>query len=253
MQLAKSTSDLELKELPRWKKIAENNVKIYLKRFIKNKEVVSRQELVDIWGKSVKTIQRYIKDGMPIHPESTRVFQFFNLEEVTTWRDRSIDKVMSQKTAKPSTTEIEVNIDVESDGDESLVALDDMSRKLKADADDAELKVKLNTIKLAEAEGRVVDANDLDRAMGELATVHKTDKIHDENLLPILLENKNAGEIKKLLQEHNFERLEMLDKIVNREFKSVETMYDVVEVVLQQLRDGVEPESLVKRLKGSLV
>ena len=89
--------------------------------------------------------------------------------------------------------------------------------------------------------------------MSELAVVHKTDKIHDENLLPILLENKNAGEIRSLLQEHNFERLEMLDKIVNKEFKSAETMYDIIEAVLQNLKSGTEPESIIKRINGSLI
>ena len=249
MAIAKSTTTSEIKELQKWKKIEDSGLGIVLKRFINNQEVVSRQELIEIWGKSAKTIQRYIKDGMPQHSNSTRAFQFFNLEEAEAWRNKSIDKVMSIKTLRP-TTDITVDINNENQ-DETPKG--DLERKLKADADDAELKVRLNTIKLAEAEGRVVDANDLDRAMSELAIVHKTDKIHDENLLPIILENKDAGEIKTLLQEHNFERLEMLDKIVNKEFRSMETMYDIVEVVLHQLKDGVEPESLVKRLKGSLV
>jgi len=251
MLLAKNNSELELKELPKWKKIATGNISIILKRFISNKEVVSKQELVELWGKSAKTIQRYVEKGMPVHPSSTRAFQVFELEEAKVWRDKSVDKVMSLKTEKPKSREIEV--DAETDSEDDAVEQNDLLRKLKADADSAELKVQLETIKLAEAENRVVDANDLDRSMSELAIVHKTDKIHDENLLPILLENKDAGEIKMLLQEHNFERLDMLDKIVNREFKSKETMYDIVEVVLQKLKDGVEPESLVKRLNGSLV
>lgn len=250
MVIAKNTDPSELKELPKWKKLEASGVKIVLKRFIGDKEVISRQELASILNKGDKTIQRYIKDGMPQHEKASRAFQVFNLSEVIAWRDKTIDKTMSIKTSKPQTTNIEV--DTENQDDE-LILTDDLSRKLKADADDAELKVKLNTIKLALAEGEVVDANDLDRAMSELAIVHKTDKIHDENLLPVLLENKDAGEIKKILQDHNKERLKMLDKIVNREFKSMETLHDIVEATLHQMKEGVEPESIIKRINGSLI
>lgn len=246
MVLAKNTSEEEIKELSKWKKVENTGTTVTLKRFIENREVISKTELMKLWGKSTKTIQRYISDNMPIHEKSSRAFQIFDIEKVVSWRDGNIDKTMSIKTS--ALGEIE-----KSSKDLSADKTSDIERKLKADADDAELKVKLNTIKLAEAEGRVVDANDLDRAMSELAIVHKTDKIHDENLLPVILENKDAGEIKTLLQDHNHERLAMLDKIINKEFKSKETMYDIVEATLHQLKDGVEPESIVKRIKGSLI
>ncbi len=212
-------------------------------------KVVLKTELADILNVKARQIGNYIKKGMPVHSVGKRNAQSFDVEVCKKWKNKNIDKIMSIKTTKPKKTNIEVPTDADHEGEEK----DDLSRKIKADADKAELGVKLDTIKLAEAEGRVVDANDLDRAMSELAIVHKTDKIQDENLFPVLLENKNAGEIKALLQEHNFERLEMLDKIINKEFKSEETMYDIVEVILQQLKDGVEPESLIKRIKGSLV
>lgn len=251
MPLAKNRTKLEEKELPKWKKIFEGGTIISLKRFIANEEVISRQELIELWKKNTKTIQRYIKDGMPAHPLSSRAFQFFNLEEVTKWRDGSIDKTMSQKTtARPSPSVLD---HVEDISTEEVKQRSDLSRKYTADAENAELTVQLNQMKLDTAKGLLVNAEDLDRAMSELAIVHKTDKIHDENLLPMLLENKDAGEIKKLLQDHNFERLEMLDKIVNKEFKSAETLYDIVEATLKQLGDGVEPESIVKRINGSLV
>jgi len=216
-------------------------------------KLVQKKELAEFLGIKIRQIGNYIKSGMPIHSIGKRNAQLFDAEACKRWRDKTINKTMSMKTKKPITKEVEVSIDDVVDEDGNIVAVSDIERKMKADADDAELKVQLNTLKLAEAEGRVVDANDLDRAMSELAVVHKTDKIHDENLLPVLLENKDAGEIKLLLQEHNYERLKMLDKIVNREFKSEETMYDIVEAVLQKLKEGVEPESLVKRINGSLV
>ena len=241
-----------LTETKKWEKVEDRGVKIILKKFIHGKEVVSIVELEELLGRSKKTITRNINDGMPIHPEATTYFKFFELDEVMKWRKRNVDATMSA-TAKAKTTKGMPRLTPQVESPEpppDLELLDDVARKQKADADDAELKVKLNAIKLAEAEGRVVDANDLDKSMAELAIIHKTDKINDENLLPVLLENKDAGEIKQLLREHNFERLEMLTKLVNKEFKCKETLYDVVEVVLQQLKDGVEPSELIKRVKG---
>lgn len=251
MVLAKNEADI--KELPKWKKIQESGTEITLKRFIGKEEVVSKNELIELWGKSAKTIQRSVKDGMPVHFASSNRFQIFTLEKVNRWRDGNIDKTMSMKTSFSTTVNgLEVLMPNSKDG-EDIKLKTDIERKLKADADNAVLNVQLNELKLAEAEGRVVDAGDLDRSMSELAVVHKTDKIHDENLLPILLENKSVEEIKSLLQEHNFERLEMLDKIVNKEFKSAETMYDIIEAVLHKLKSGTEPESIIKRINGSLV
>jgi len=244
MALAKNKEDEA--ELPKWEKLEEAGVKFTLKRFIGDEEVVSRQELQKLWNRTDKTIQRNVKDGMPLHEASSPRFQIFALKSAERWRDGNIDKVFSAKTEK-------VEHSQEPNDFTEVSAKSDMARKLTADADKAELEVKLSKLKLDTAEGLVVDANDLDRSMSELAIVHKTDKIQDENLLPVLLENKNSGEIKKILQEHNKKRLEMLDKLVSKEFKSSETLYDIVEVILKQLHGGTEPESLIKRIKGSLI
>ena len=217
--------------------------------------IVQKKELADVLEVKIRQIGNYIKRGMPISSTGKRGVQNFETEICKNWKVKNIDKVMSTKTKlykQSKSTEIEIEID-EKNTDEDEEVKCDLERKLKADADSAVIKVKLDNLKLAEAEGRVVDANDLDKSMSELAIVHKTDKINDENVLPILLANKTASEIKKQLQKFNTKRLEELDKLINREFKSVETLYDIVEVVLCQLKEGIEPESLIKRIKGSLI
>jgi len=242
MALAKNESPDELKNLPKWRSLERKGFKIELRRFVNGKEVLTRKELMESWGKTDKTIKRNIDAGMPIHEASTRMFTLFPIKECEAWRDGNIDKTQSIKTSA----------DVVTTEEDDEGKLPDQARKLKADADKAEIDARLAEIKLAEADGRLVDANDLDRAMSELAVVHRTDKIHDENLLPVLLENKDAGQIKKLLQDHNFERLEMLDKIVNKEFSSDETMYDIIEAILQQLAKGIEPKYLIERVNGTI-
>jgi len=243
MAVAKNSEDIA--EISKWKKLEESGIEITLKRFIGNEEVVSRQELITLWNKSDKTIQRNVKDGMPTHEASSSRFQIFPLKRAEKWRDGNIDKVFSAKTDKL------VDIPQQEDR-EDLELKTDMERKLKAEANTAETRDEAEKLKLEILKKTVIDANDLDRAMSELAIVHKTDKIQDENLLPVLLENKNAGEIKKLLQEHNKKRLEMLDKLVNKEFQSENTLYDIVEVILQQLKEGKEPWSLIKRINGTI-
>ena len=207
---------------------------------------VTKKELSEALGIKIRQITNYVKDGMPVHSVGKRNAQLFDMGACKKWRLENIDKTMSIKT---TSTEERDKITEE---DEELQK-NDMLRKLKADADDAELKVQLNTIKLAEAEGRLVDADDLDKAMSEQAIIHRTDKTNDEKILPILLENRSSGEIAEILHEHNQERLNGLDKMINKVFDSKESMYEIVEEVLARLKDGVEPNTLIKRINGSLI
>jgi len=208
-----------------------------------------KKELAEALGVKIRQIGNYIKRGMPIHSTGKRNVQKFDIEVCKKWKDRNIDKLMSIKTDNSQQRAEKEDTSAKDSGE----LKGDLARKLKADADSAVIKVQLDDLKLAEAEGRVVDANDLDRSMAEQAVVHKTDKINDENILPIMLANKSATEIKKKLQTHNKKSHEELDKLIHKEFSSKETLYDIVSVVLEQLKNGVEPSSIIKRVKGSLV
>jgi phage terminase Nu1 subunit (DNA packaging protein) len=216
-----------------------------------------KKELAEILGVKIRQIGNYIKQGMPIHSTGKRNAQIFDIEACRKWQHKSVNKEFSSKTLTPAKVdkliEVTKGSQEENQEDENVDQQNDMLRKLKADADRAETESDLAKVKLSVQRGMLVDANDLDRAMSELAIVHKTDKIHDENLLPVILENKNAGEIKLLLQEHNHDRLAMLDKIINKEFESNETLYEIVEAILHQLKKGIEPDSLIKRINGRLL
>jgi phage terminase Nu1 subunit (DNA packaging protein) len=211
-----------------------------------NKKIVDKAELAKALNIKARQISNYVKQGMPVHSVGKRNKQSFDVDICLEWQRNNINKTMSMKTKPIIPKETEINIENE---ESKPTQLNDALRKLKAEADDAELKVKLNEIKLAEAEGRVVDANDLDKAMAEQAIMHKTDKINDENLLPILLENKSKDEIKKLLIEHNSERLKMLDALIKKEFEAPTTLYEIVEVVLQKLSKKTPPDEIIKALE----
>ena len=224
-----------------------------------NQEIVDKKELAEILNVKIRQIGNYTKKGMPIHGVGKRNAQSFNKAKCIKWRDENINQAMASKTSTAkmlnetikadsnNTKEIEVKIYEEPDDVAYNVA-----KKLKLEVSVLETKDKHEKLKLALARGEVVNAEDLDRSMSELAIVHRTDKIHDENLLPTLLEHKDAGEIKILLQDHNFERLKMLDGIINKEFKSKETLYDITEAVLNQLKSGVEFDIIIKRVNGDI-
>ena len=248
MVVAKNLSTSEVKELPKWKKIEETNVEITLKRFIAGKEVVSKQELISLWGKSAKTIQRYISDGMPMHKVSTRAFQVFDIEEATAWRDGSIDKVKSQKTSSRQT---EMEIDISDDGDESeLVALTDMERKLKADADKAEHDAVIADLKKQKEEGSLISTKELKNTLADLTTVFMTLYMNDKKLLPVQLQNKTINEMRDYLDLHYAKRIEDLRRYVELEFEgSEESLHDVIYKILEQLRDGLHIDDLLKKIE----
>jgi hypothetical protein len=151
MALAKNDSPSELKDLPKWQKIEDGGTRITLKRFIGRTEVVTKQELMKRLKKSDSTIRRHITEGMPQHKVSTQRFQVFAIEECKNWIDGNIDQTQSIK----KTTSIS-DADTEDGEEKEEEKLGDQARKLRADADKAELDAKLAKIKLDEAEGRVV-------------------------------------------------------------------------------------------------
>ena len=246
MVIAKNTTTLELKELPRWKKIDESDIKVTLKRFINDREVVSKQELISLWGKSAKTIQRYISDGMPTHKVSTRAFQVFDIEDATAWRDKSIDKVQSQKTASRQ-TEMEVGGDGEK---KELKVVTDMERKLKADADKAEEDAVIAELKRKKEEGSLISTKELKATLADLTTVFMTLYMNDKKLLPVQLQDKNTNEMRDYLDGHYAKRIEDLQRYIDLEFEgSDKTLYDIIYKILEQLRDGLHIDELLKRIE----
>jgi hypothetical protein len=64
-----------------------------------------------------------------------------------------------------------------------------------------------------------------------------------------MLENKEKAEIANILRENNQQRLDDLNKLINKEFKCGETLYEVVQEVVEQLHTK-EPNEIINNLKG---
>lgn len=217
-------------------------IKIEEKYLFDNREIVSSKYLQQIWGVTDKTIRNYLIQGMPyLIQESSSRFKIFDLIECITWRMETINLSKSnvskiqQKESESETTESEVF-----EANRRKIIAD--ARKAEADASSAELKFKnLN--------GELISIDDIDKAMAEQAVLHKTDLLNAEKVLPIVLENKSKAEIVNVLKTNNQKRLDELDKLIKKEFKCEETLYEIIEAVIDNLQTK-EPDEIINQIKG---
>lgn len=99
--------------------------------------------------------------------------------------------------------------------------------------DEAERRKKINDVRIGDIKikkelGELIDANDTDKAMAELAVTLKSHLITSEKILPLLLENKTRAEIIKVLTDHNYDILKELSYVFNVEFDCDETLIDII-------------------------
>ncbi len=104
-------------------------------------------------------------------------------------------------------------------------------------------------IKRKEAEGLLVNADDLDKAMSEQATIHLSDIANDEKVLPTILSNKSEQEIDIIFKQHKLERKKMIEKVVNKAYRCEETIIDVVQSVLKKMAENIEPDEIIRRIE----
>lgn len=230
-------------EIRAWEKIAETEkrLEVSYSYFLDGKRLVSRRELCSLWEVTEEAIRAYHRRGFKKHELSLPKLAIYDLEESEAWRMANVqvnggNALMKRRAQNTSAEEHEEHID--------HISFDEADRRKKI------VDLKAAQVKLAEAEGRLVDADDLDKAMAEQAIMHRTDKTNDEKVLPILLEGKTASEISQLLHSHNQERLSFYDQIINKEFSCKETLYDVVEAVLASLSEGIDPATLVGKINA---
>lgn len=231
----------------KWGKL-EEPIEITVVRTYLGREIVSKADLEKIWRVTPKTIQRYVADGMPrCDVLWKRNFQIFYLDECVEWKQANIDRKQSarvnkHKKIKQDTVEEDV-APPPPPTDDNDMPIEEAERREKV------AKAKMAEIKLKEAEGLLIPADDLDKAMYEQAIMHKTDKSNDEKILPILLEMKNQEEIRDLLESHNDDRLELLDSQLEQRHKNEPTNYDIFNHILVARKKGKTPQEIIKGIK----
>ena len=110
-------------------------------------------------------------------------------------------------------------------------------------------KVELAEIKIREAMGQLVDANDLDRAMAEQAALYEASKRNMEKILPVVMENKDSSTIRSILMEYNTNDSLQKRNLFGNKFRSTNTFYDIAYEVFNLLVNKVEPDDIIETLK----
>lgn len=212
-------------------------------RKINGRRVVNTAELINQWGTSVPTFRRYVQDGMPQHPASTKGFPVFDLLEATAWRDANV----SNRGARPKVPREHAASGEPTDGSEVGAAI----RKIIADADRAEEQAKSEALKRKQLEGSLIEADTLDIAQAEMAVVYNALYQNDKKTFPVQLFGKSSAEIREYLDDHYANRMDDLHTLIDKEFPNCqETLYDIIHVVLKQLRNGVPPDIITFSLQG---
>lgn len=240
MVFAKNSTKEEMKDLPKWKKIEETGIEIKLKRFINNREVVNKRELMTLWKVDRKTIERYVAKDMPTHECSMKGFQVFDILYCENWREENINKSQSLRASKSNTTKTEVEIG--EDFDESDVDLDDVS----VEEAERRLKIKDNKIKdykIKELSGEFIKAETTDKITAELGATFIGWLVNSRETLSRDLANKSKGEIFSMLDNHFGKFIEDLGKRLGRDYEDEDiAIYEFLHIIyfkIDEVKDKI--------------
>ena len=170
-----------------------------------SKVLVTEKFLSDFFGVSGRAVRLWREKGLPLDPITVHNLNLYNLIDVIKW---NLDNVKDGKSS------IILNKQTTNSFDESKVDLKDASKD-EADRRLQIQKVLNEEIKHKELTGKLIPAEDTDKALAEIGAVHIAQYRGDLKLLPMLLENKPKHEITKLLDEHYASRIEDMNKIAN--------------------------------------
>lgn len=232
MVIAKSGNADELKELSKWKKIEDKNVKLILKRFIDNIEVVTKRELIVVWKVDRKTIERYVAKGMPLHLCSMRGFQVFDVKACEEWREENVNKSQSLKASTKKDREVDIKGNGEEDLDLDLVSTEEAERRLKIKEN------RIKDFKIKELSGDFIKSDITDKITAELGATFIGWLVNSRETLSGDLANKSKGEIFDILDEHFGEFIKDIGKRMNQDFSEEDmSIFEFLHLVQFKLED----------------
>lgn len=206
---------------------------------------VSSEMLEKLFHVSPRQVNTWQSKGLEKSEWSRPKIKLFDLEYAIKWRNTNIKESHSGRTKKQR--EIKVNPD--GSIDERDLDIDDVSKE-EAERRQMILKAKNEEIKLKEALGELVKAEDTDKAMAEQAVIHVANYQTDIKLLPLVLEYKSSGEIKGILDEHYEERISKLDKLMHKVVNVPDTIMDAVMEIVENINMGIKMSVTVKAIKS---
>lgn len=245
-----------------WEKVAETcRVDVELVYRVEGRRIVSRRELRRLWDCSDETIKRYVLKGMPKSALSMPSFTVFDLAVVDAWRLANIDPRLGPKVTQLR-KELEANVPTLPRGEHSPAdgeleegipsgkkpltqyAIDEAI----AESERAVENALIAKLKRQQMDGSLIDSETLDIALAEQAVIYTTHYVNDKKLLPIQLENKSRAEIRQFLDQYYANRMTDLRSLIERVFTCDETLYDVVQAVLEAFLKGQDPKGVIEAI-----
>jgi len=175
-------------------------------------------------GKGKTQVNDYAREGMPKSRMKEANKSFFPLTDVLFWFIDTMESVENGKFLRKASSE-----------EFTPEANDWKRRKEKADAEKTEEQAKVEKLKRKQLEGKLVDKDDIDKAMTETGAIYVANYRDDLKLLPVALANKSPDEISEFLDKHYNSRIEDMSKIANTAIKiDNKKVFDLLEEELEK-------------------
>lgn len=241
----------ELKSAYPKKKITASEVYFIDKRMLCSKSMIAKALNV-----TDRSVDGWVKKGLEYSSLSLPSFRLLDLDYVKEWYLDNID----QKTARsrgdvnvvPKPPEVIVSLeDNIADIEGKIQQANDMLQFKSTSIDSAErtekiLNALLKTVKLGKESGDLIPKRDTDKVVSEIVAVLIAGYKRDIKALPKECENRPWEEIQAILESTYRNNIEKLHKLSS--MKSKKSMYDVLEVILARLDDGVTVDEMLERI-----
>lgn len=196
--------------------------------------LVDRPFLQRLFGVTESSVMKYkFKEKRKYKRKS-----YYDLFECKEWHDRNIKSGKREKPKEPSDA---IKTIEEKDQDEG-----ELKRRTAYEV--LLKKRKENKIQ----DGEYISVEEIDKSMASLGATLKANLVNMEKASSAEMENRSSDEILKIMQDNNDELHDRLDKLIKKEFKCNETMYDAITSVCDAILDGQEPDEIIKKIHGVL-
>jgi len=239
----------------------ENIDGVETRKFIKGRWVASKKEFAEFAGVGLRTIERYLKDGMPIHTASADKFIIIDVEECLEWKSANTSRSKANNIKKGREVEIEIPKNEE---DEIKKQINDIQGKIKqaheklqldGTSEDEASRIKkilegLETaIKLGERSKDLIPKKDTEKAIIEMVAILVAGYKKDIKTLPKECADRDEIQIREILENNYKANMEKFQKLAKSNLVSDAKLYSIIEVVIGMILNGISIDSILEKIK----
>lgn len=171
--------------------------------------LITEEGIAAMFDVTVRAVLGWKKKGMQVHRTTAKGAKVYNVVYVIKWYENNFNKTIESQFQG-------VN---EADLDISKISREEADRRLQIQ------KVKNEEIKHQELIGKLVPAEDLDRAMAEQAILHRTFYQDDLECLPPMLEKLDKSSMRKVLEDHYSRRMDNATEFIKKTYGAANSFH----------------------------